>query len=580
MVRNTRKIEASSFPHIVTQRNVEEAATESEDDNPFIQHSSAEPLIKEQLAERAKITHNQSINKSSLSLDIDTTLPRPATFAQATMSTNVHTRGKSSIANDDRIHSRNTSMGSMPGSKLKLKKKKWTPFPLGDISGGGGSSGHDTAAVDNASDTTDFPDVSGSDFELSRPATPSINTYAHAHAHGHAHAYANGTLQSTSTPSNPTAQPRGLIGGNLDVPDTSKSAETLSGASNTPEKPCEKVTTSTTDLDDNLDILPTPTQKDFIPLTAIEFESISKSSSKPSNTDTYIQANSHAMNRDLDHLSMAGIAQAFSGNDATVIKIHERKEHAGISTSHSFAASNRGGSKQDSGVVCKDFATSTSQHFGYGSNTFKSPLSSRHASAITPHRANSYKEEVAKESTTLPISSQVRGPDKPTARDDFDSMDWDPSMAFGMDDSPGPVAAQPKKVEYTTVGSLVNSNSIPQFTAPNRIQREGSVRRSAMAMQPVGGYQMGSYYQSQYHTSPYGQQFSQNPVNAQFALSHTSDSVYGTYAHNSRSNQPLNSLRLADQEIGALCQRSKINEQYFWNTVNRISRSGIPINAS
>ncbi|KAE8444358.1 hypothetical protein EG329_000668 [Mollisiaceae sp. DMI_Dod_QoI] len=68
--------------------------------------------------------------------------------------------------------------------------------------------------------------------------------------------------------------------------------------------------------------------------------------------------------------------------------------------------------------------------------------------------------------------------------DAFDSLDWDPDLpsAKSPDESPEPVPLKPQRVAYTTVGSLVNPNVVPQFAAPNRIQREGANRRPLMSL--------------------------------------------------------------------------------------------------
>jgi len=540
MARDPGKREASSFPHIITQRNVKEAALGSAEDLPFIQRSSAEPLIKEQLAEQANGACCPSIRTPSSSLDINSTHPRPATFAQATMSTNANSRDKSSITNDESIHARNTSMGSMPGSKLKLtKKKKWTRFPLGDISGG--VSGYDAAAVDNASDSTEFQDVSGSDFEISRPATPFITNHTHVHAHA--------ILQSTPTPNYPKPQSQHCTGVIADASGMSKSREAISRVSCTPDKHGEQEIEATDALDDILETLPTPTQK-LVSSATIELGTGTKSNPSSTSTDTPAKLNAKLMEQDLDHLSMAGIAQAFASNDTTTI----RKERNRISSSYSVTASNTDIYRADPTIISRDFSAGTNQQFGFGSNTFASPLSGQ-ASTITSHQADSPKEKTEKDTTALTISLQVRCSEKLDVRDEFDSMDWDPAMSFGMDDSPEPVVAQPKKVEYTTVGSLVNSNNIPQLTAPNRIQREGAGRRSAMAMQQVASYQMGSYYHPRYATSSHGQQFTHNPVNAHFAVTHVPDSAYSAYSHNSQSTQPPNSLQSTNQEMEVFGQR-------------------------
>jgi hypothetical protein len=66
--------------------------------------------------------------------------------------------------------------------------------------------------------------------------------------------------------------------------------------------------------------------------------------------------------------------------------------------------------------------------------------------------------------------------------DAFDSEEWDPEPpSIDRTNSPEPLTVKPQPVTYTTVGSLVKDNAIPQFTAPVRIQREGASRRPPQA---------------------------------------------------------------------------------------------------
>lgn len=60
--------------------------------------------------------------------------------------------------------------------------------------------------------------------------------------------------------------------------------------------------------------------------------------------------------------------------------------------------------------------------------------------------------------------------------DYFDSLEWNISLPVAnVPDSPEPLTTTPQKLTYTTVGSLVDPNSTPRFTAPNRAQRDWSV---------------------------------------------------------------------------------------------------------
>lgn len=494
-MRNLRKREeASSFPHIVTRRSPEEAAPNPAAGAPFIQRASAEPLIKKQLAEKAETLNCQSTQIPSSSLDIPipptTATPtpsQPVTFAQATMSTTnaAHARGKSSAANDDDgIHSRNTSMGSGGGSKLKLsKRKKWAKFPLGDITGSSSGHAHDAAAAgDNASDTTDFPDVSGSDFEISRPASPSISIHPHAHTHApsqQSQVSQSSQLSASHDSRRPTLRNRARPVVNL-LDTTNEGAEPLAGDAATPDKLVEQITPLTSDSDDHQDILPTPTQKMFAATTADGLTTLSKTASNSTITQTRTNS-SHDMERDLDldHQSMAGIARAFSSNTTSIMT--------------SIAGSTRD----------------------------KSRRGSSHA-------------------------REYIGP----VDNGFDALEWGPGFVF--QDSPQNIAL-PGRVEYTTVGSVINSGYLPQHTAPYRIQREGSGRRQTTNMSPTGGYQMGSFYQPRLHgPNPYGQ-FSQNPTNAQFSVAHMAEHGYAKVPC-LPAVPPSNSLQLIDQEMSVMGQ--------------------------
>jgi len=75
-----------------------------------------------------------------------------------------------------------------------------------------------------------------------------------------------------------------------------------------------------------------------------------------------------------------------------------------------------------------------------------------------------------------------------TMVDPFDSIEWDSSLAsvFSIDKSPEQVVVtelnplapkvEKSKLAYTTVGSIVNTDVVPQVPPPNRIQREGANR--------------------------------------------------------------------------------------------------------
>lgn len=124
---------------------------------------------------------------------------------------------------------------------------------------------------------------------------------------------------------------------------------------------------------------------------------------------------------------------------------------------------------------------------------------------------------------------------------DFNSLEWDPDLpgAPAQVQPQNPTVHTPQPIAYTTVGSIVNPNATPQFTAPNRIQREGSGRRGLLPM-----------LQARYHDSffqrglsPFAQ--SQNDLD----LSHTPPPPNS--APSSRSARSLqHTPALAEQENG------------------------------
>ncbi|KAH8655009.1 hypothetical protein BGZ60DRAFT_418223 [Tricladium varicosporioides] len=108
--------------------------------------------------------------------------------------------------------------------------------------------------------------------------------------------------------------------------------------------------------------------------------------------------------------------------------------------------------------------------------------------------------------------------------DAFDSVDWDPDLPSATaPDSPEPITVKPTPVAYTTVGSLVDPTAKPQFSAPNRIQREGAARQPLMTMLQRGQYD--SFYQARGPPPPlnmansmaYAQQIAKSPSSASSA---------------------------------------------------------------
>jgi hypothetical protein len=141
--------------------------------------------------------------------------------------------------------------------------------------------------------------------------------------------------------------------------------------------------------------------------------------------------------------------------------------------------------------------------------------------------------------------------------DDFDSLEWDPVLpeAPVPPHSPESATNNPQPVAYTTVGSIINPNATPQFTAPNRIQRDGSGRRPLLPL--VQGRHHDSIFQQRSHpplgmqsSMQYTQQLAQSPN--RYNLSHTPPPNSTNSSRSARSVQhmPL----LTEQENNILAQ--------------------------
>ena len=133
-------------------------------------------------------------------------------------------------------------------------------------------------------------------------------------------------------------------------------------------------------------------------------------------------------------------------------------------------------------------------------------------------------------------ASMMANKGKDVVLDDvFDSVDWDPEMPKGpsLTSSPEPLPLDPKPVAYTTVGSRVDPSAVPQFSAPNRIQREGANRRPVpLSMMQSRQFDGGFYGQQRGPPPPlnmsnsmqYAQQLGRNPIPSS-AGSHSSGST-------------------------------------------------------
>jgi hypothetical protein len=139
--------------------------------------------------------------------------------------------------------------------------------------------------------------------------------------------------------------------------------------------------------------------------------------------------------------------------------------------------------------------------------------------------------------------------------DDFESLEWDPDLpeAPVPPHSPQPATTNPQPVAYTTVGSIINPNATPQFTAPNRIQRDGSGRRPLLPL--VQGRHHDSIFQHRSHL-PLGMQSSMQytqqvaPSPNRYNLSYTPPPNLTSSSRSAHQHIPL----LTEQENNILAQ--------------------------
>lgn len=163
-------------------------------------------------------------------------------------------------------------------------------------------------------------------------------------------------------------------------------------------------------------------------------------------------------------------------------------------------------------------------------------------------------ENQADEEMSSTLSSNP-GKDKEGSSNNYDSVELDPRLAAQIQSPKATPLAQP--VTYTTVGSVIDPNAAPQFTAPNRIQREGSGRRPMLPM--MQGRQHDSFYtyrgQSPFnassglhHAHQHDYQHDQSPNN--FGFSHTLPPNATRSTRSGRSLQQM--ISLTEQEKSVL----------------------------
>ncbi|APA15818.1 predicted protein [Sclerotinia sclerotiorum 1980 UF-70] len=137
--------------------------------------------------------------------------------------------------------------------------------------------------------------------------------------------------------------------------------------------------------------------------------------------------------------------------------------------------------------------------------------------------------------------------DLTTANDGFDSVEWDPDLPVrSINDSPEPLLVEAQPVAYTTVGSRVNPNLQPQISAPNRIQREGSIRRPQL--DPTHNRQANYYTHTRGPPPPLNMQNSMHYAQQLGQASNTFNTPPATSARSARSLRVSQRLSQTEQE--------------------------------
>jgi hypothetical protein len=162
----------------------------------------------------------------------------------------------------------------------------------------------------------------------------------------------------------------------------------------------------------------------------------------------------------------------------------------------------------------------------------------------------------------------------PIGKDAFDSVEWDPELpTAGGAESPEPIAVKLQPIAYTTVGSLVDPNAKPQFSAPNRIQREGAVRQPLLSIMNASQRPYDSFYQNRGPPPPlsmansmaYAQNIAKSPVHVSSTQNLTPPE---TSSQSSRMDRNYQLPKLTEKEVDVLkkMQLAQLNS-------NSISRS-------
>ncbi|KAF5867848.1 uncharacterized protein Bfra_007043 [Botrytis fragariae] len=134
-----------------------------------------------------------------------------------------------------------------------------------------------------------------------------------------------------------------------------------------------------------------------------------------------------------------------------------------------------------------------------------------------------------------------------TVNDGFDSVEWDPDLPVrSINNSPEPLSVEVQPVAYTTVGSRVNPNLQPQISAPNRIQREGSIRRPQL--DPTHNRQANYYSHTRGPPPPLNMQNSMHYAQQLGQAPNSFNTPPATSARSTRSLRASQRLSQSEQE--------------------------------
>ena len=518
--------ERSPTEHDLTDPNIEGG-------EDFVRHESLQEEIEEQL-----------LLKSNPATNPETTT-RPLTFAEATMSTKRGRGGrKDSIKGADASLAGPMSLESLGPFKYTFKKKKkkhnkWSPLDL--------------LVADSASEAGSISEVGTGSSRAASPNPQSASDFA---------SFPSSPQRSASTLVVPSSSPADDREGQF-IDDADQNHKDIGESHQTPTQNTYEFAAreakgneirpliySGVGLSDTDITCQSPTQNNFefaAPTTQEEVAS------------------------QLTHLGL---------NSSGVGSIYRTPT---LSTFEFAAGEDKGrGHLLEEGDLCPHNPGETHKTPTQHNFDFTAPVSTsnphtaiadlllrrlEHECTLDPVETTTSDTEATKDRTQAAMASIAEAfvaNKTPKAGDDlFDSVEWDPDLpSAAAPDSPELVEtniAAPQPRAYTTVGSIVNPNAVPQFTAPNRIQREGAGRRSLMMFMPSRPSMPSRDYESSsnFHhrdllpplsmqdSMHYAQQLSQSPVRPFQAQQPTSP-------HSSRSNMSRKQLSLTKDEVKVL----------------------------